>query len=144
MVDCLRKKSIDEILRVEVMSPQHLTAFGPIVDGIVVPFEPRIMMQHEHSLTFNEGIGNFHLNSQQPPISLTPSSWAMNYDVLFGVTRVESPFIFSSHEEKHGIDLSKRDKILRTLVRNLFDYHQQVRIVFFESIFNFEKFNFPV
>lgn len=49
-----------------------------------------------------------------------------NVDLMFGVTRVESPFIFSATEERHGIDLSRRERILRTLVRNLFDYHQQV------------------
>lgn len=48
------------------------------------------------------------------------------YDMLFGFTRVEAPFIFSSYEEKFGIDVTRRDRILRTLVRNLFDYHQQV------------------
>ena len=48
------------------------------------------------------------------------------YDTLFGFTRVESPFIFSAYEEKFGIDVARRDRILRTLVRNLFDYHQQV------------------
>ena len=48
------------------------------------------------------------------------------YDMLFGFTRVESPFIFSAYEEKFGVDVARRDRILKTLVRNLFDYHQQV------------------
>ncbi|CAG2119289.1 unnamed protein product, partial [Medioppia subpectinata] len=37
----------------------------------------------------------------------------------------ESPCIFSANEERLGIDGSRRDRILRTLVRNLFDFHQQ-------------------
>lgn len=35
MVNCLRSKSVDEILRVELQVPEHLTGFGPIIDGIV-------------------------------------------------------------------------------------------------------------
>ena len=48
------------------------------------------------------------------------------YDLLFGITRVEAPYVFSGIEERAGIDLQRRDRLLRTLVRNLFDYHQQV------------------
>jgi hypothetical protein len=114
MVDCLRQKSVDEILRVDLMAPQHLTAFGPIIDGIVVPSEPKQLMQ-SRTVDSNH---NFASNSMGNTNS---------YDLLFGVTRVEAPFIFSANEERHGIDLSRRDRILRTLVRNLFDYHQQVR-----------------
>lgn len=31
----------------------------------------------------------------------------------------------SAEEEKYGIEVERRDRILRTLVRNLFTYHQQ-------------------
>jgi hypothetical protein len=96
------------------MTPQYLTAFGPIIDGIVVPSEPKQLMQSKTSDSNN----NFALNNMGN---------SNNYDLLFGVTRVEAPFIFSANEERHGIDLSRRDRILRTLVRNLFDYHQQVK-----------------
>jgi neuroligin len=113
MVDCLRQKSVDDILRVDLMTPQYLTAFGPIVDGIVVPSEPRQLMQSKTG----EGSQAYPINSMAN---------LNNVDLMFGVTRVESPFIFSPTEERHGIDLTRRERILRTLVRNLFDYHQQV------------------
>ena len=48
---------------------------------------------------------------------------------MFGVTRVESPILFSKDEEKQGIDLNKRDSILRTLVRNMVNYYQEVIII---------------
>lgn len=113
MVDCLRQKSVDDILRVDLMTPQYLTAFGPIVDGIVVPSDPRQLMQSKTG----EG------SQPYPPNSMANLN---NVDLMFGVTRVESPFIFSPTEERHGIELTRRERILRTLVRNLFDYHQQV------------------
>ena len=113
MVDCLRGKSVDDIMRVDLKTPQYLTAFGPIIDGIVVPSEPRQLMQSKTS----DGSQSFPMNSMAN---------INNVDLMFGVTRVESPFIFSGIEERHGIDLSRRERILRTLVRNLYDYHQQV------------------
>ncbi|OTF79074.1 hypothetical protein BLA29_004904 [Euroglyphus maynei] len=62
--------------------------------------------------------------------SLTSSPWLYLTtsipDLMVGITRVESPTtIFSSHEERNGISVSRRDRLLRTLVRNLYDYHQQ-------------------
>lgn len=148
MVDCLRGKSIDELLSVSLVAPDHLTAFGPIIDGIVVPQEPRIMLaniktsaqqsfknfqvsslseshlaRHTHGvvssfggsfeLPINTGNNNHHHQQQQP-------------DLMVGVTRVEVPPVFNSHEERHGINMARRDRMLRTLVRNSYDYHQQV------------------
>jgi neuroligin len=125
MVDCIRQKSVDEIMRINLTPPQYLTAFGPIIDGIVVPSEPKQIMETGLS-DFNY---NFHHNFTPPNVLFNSNSvhYFNNFDVLFGVTRVEAPYIFSAHEERHGIDQSRRDRILRTLVRNLFDFHQQVR-----------------
>ncbi len=124
MVECLRQKSLDEIMSVNQTTPQYLTAFGPIIDGIVVPSDPKHIMQTGMS-DFNY---NFHHNFTPANFVYTSNSvhYFNSYDLLFGVTRVEAPYIFSDHEERHGIDLSRRDRILRTLVRNLFDFHQQV------------------
>ena len=34
ILDCLRQKSVDELLRVELKVPQHLCAFGPVLDNM--------------------------------------------------------------------------------------------------------------
>ncbi|CAG2110350.1 unnamed protein product, partial [Medioppia subpectinata] len=139
MVDCLRQKSVEDILRVDLMTPQHLTAFGPIVDGIVVPLEPRQLMLRRtggetssSSSTSGSGSSGSGSSSSSTPSQSSQQTFLLNsmasqrtVDLMFGVTRVETPFIFSGQEERHGIDLSRRERILRTLVRNLFDYHQQ-------------------
>ena len=44
LVDCLRSKSMDELLAVDLKAPDQLTAFGPIIDGIVIPSEPRSLV----------------------------------------------------------------------------------------------------
>ncbi|CAL1270996.1 unnamed protein product [Larinioides sclopetarius] len=100
MLDCMRQRPLTDIMRVQVMVPEHLSAFGPTVDGIVIPVDPLTPMKEKESL-FGQ------------------------YDLLFGVTRAENFYHLSSNEEKVGIDANRRDRLLRTLVRNLFNYHMQ-------------------
>lgn len=100
MLECMRQRPLDEIMKVQILVPEHLSAFGPTVDGIVIPVDPLTPMQEKDSL-FGQ------------------------YDLLFGVTKAENFYHLSSSEEKHGIDQERRDRLLRTLVRNLFNYHMQ-------------------
>ncbi|XP_023210237.1 neuroligin-3-like [Centruroides sculpturatus] len=100
LVDCMRERPVADIMRVQLLVPAHLTAFGPTIDGVMVPDEPTALMEE-----YTELYGQ--------------------YDLLFGVSRVESFFQFSAQEEKHGIENDRRDRLLRTLVRNLFTYHLQ-------------------
>jgi len=44
MIECLRKKPAEELLNVDFKVPQYLSAFGPIVDGIVVPLKPKDLL----------------------------------------------------------------------------------------------------
>ncbi|GFY40334.1 neuroligin-4, X-linked [Trichonephila inaurata madagascariensis] len=100
LVECLRKRDLQEIMDVEIQTPDYLSAFGPTVDGIVLPQDPAEIMERNSAL-FTQ------------------------YDLLFGATRVESYFQFSAYEERFGMDSEKRDRVLRTMVRNLFTYHLQ-------------------
>ncbi|XP_076312497.1 neuroligin-4, X-linked-like isoform X1 [Tachypleus tridentatus] len=99
-IECLRHRSLQDILDVKIEIPDYLTTFGPTIDGISLQNDPEYQMQE-----------NSDINRQ--------------YDLLFGVTRAETYFQFSAKEEKVGIDIERRNRILRTLVRNLFNYHQQ-------------------
>lgn len=102
-LDCLRDKTVTELLSVDLKIPAHLTVFGPVIDGIVIPNNPALLMSK-------------------------PNSIFSRYELLFGLTKSESYNLFSMYDERHGIDLSRRDQLLRTLIRNLFNYHLQVRI----------------
>jgi len=101
MVDCLRQKSVEQLLSVQLDVPAHLVSFGPTVDGIVIPNDPNLLMGELSTLY-------------------------RSYDLMFGVTKSEG-YNEVSHSEEHGLDITRRDRILRTLVRNLFTYHLQVR-----------------
>ncbi|KFM62862.1 Neuroligin-4, X-linked, partial [Stegodyphus mimosarum] len=100
LVECLRQRSVQDILAVPLSVPDHLSAFGPTIDGVVVPGEPADIME-KHTDFFGQ------------------------YDLMFGMTRVESYDQYSSEEDRAGIDVQRRDRLLRTLVRNLFSYHLQ-------------------
>ncbi|XP_076370170.1 neuroligin-4, X-linked-like isoform X1 [Tachypleus tridentatus] len=98
-IDCLRHRPLQKILDTYIQIPDYLTTFGPTVDGISLQHDPEYQM--EESSVINR-----------------------QYDLLFGVTKAEYVFQFSAREEKFGIDLEKRNRIFRTLVRNLYNYHQ--------------------
>ncbi|KPM05769.1 neuroligin-2-like protein [Sarcoptes scabiei] len=98
VLDCLRKKSIDELLSIDLNAPTHLTVFGPVIDGIVIPAHP------------------FGLMSK-------PKSLFGSYELLLGVAKAESFNSFSALDEENGTELGRRDKILKTMLKNLFDSH---------------------
>ncbi|XP_055926942.1 neuroligin-4, X-linked-like isoform X2 [Argiope bruennichi] len=102
LLECLRQRSVKDILRVDISVPMFLTGFGPTIDGIVIQNEPSTMMEE---LVNEHKFGMF--------------------DLMFGVTRVESYFQISEKEEKDGLSIERRDKLLRTLVRNIFNFHLQ-------------------
>lgn len=156
MVDCLRTKTIDELQSVSYQVPDYLTSFGPIIDGIVVPSEPRVQLhnirqsQQRTHATIQPSVltsaSTSSSSSSSATLSASTNSWSHFHhrihhhttswsqptqtvypDLLIGVTSAEVLPMFSAHEERNGISVARRDRILRTLVRNLFDYHQQVR-----------------
>ncbi|CAG2105239.1 unnamed protein product, partial [Medioppia subpectinata] len=166
MVDCIRHKTVEEIQAVPLEAPQYLTSFGPIIDGILVPSEPKHILEtglsdfnyhFQHNVS-GHGVGASGATAgaatapqpvpappPQPPLTPLLSQsvhYINNYDLLFGVTRVEAPYVFGAHEERHGIDPSKRDRILRTLVRNLFDFQQQS--IFLTLMNEYTDWNRPV
>lgn len=41
---CLRKKRLHEIMSAAAVAPAYVTKFGPIVDSVVIPNDPRHLM----------------------------------------------------------------------------------------------------
>lgn len=145
MVDCLRTVSVASLLSVTVPVPDYLSSFGPTLDAIVIPTEPRVAMtaavigrgsraEEARIIATSSGGSNSsshhrlhgHLSSSNSPSNPSASSSHLPPDYLLGVTRVECPPIFTPTEEAVGLTVARRDRILRTLVRNSFDFHQQV------------------
>lgn len=50
LASCLRKKRLHEIMAAAAVSPAYMTRFGPIVDGLVIPNDPRHLMTNYQDL----------------------------------------------------------------------------------------------
>ncbi|KAL7035906.1 hypothetical protein ACKWTF_008620 [Chironomus riparius] len=98
--DCLRAKSYREIMNVSVTAPEFTTIFGPIVDGLVVPSDPHQVMAH------SESFGQF--------------------DLLLGMSELESFNILGRDAINNGIAQVDRDHNIRKYLANRFDKRLEV------------------
>ena len=92
------------------------------MDGLLLPTDPNILMESSNGssnhLSYLHPMG---VRSNSPSTVVKPA-----HGLLFGVTKTESPFIFTESEEKSGIDSLRRDKILYSFIKNIIDYYQEV------------------
>uniref|UniRef100_A0A4W4G4D1 Carboxylesterase type B domain-containing protein n=3 Tax=Electrophorus electricus TaxID=8005 RepID=A0A4W4G4D1_ELEEL len=97
LVDCLRRKSFRELVDQDIQPARYHIAFGPVVDGDVVPDDPEILMQQ----------GEF-----------------LNYDLLIGVNQGEGlKFVDDSgSESEEGISAAAFDYTISNFVDNLYGY----------------------
>lgn len=122
ILECLRTKSVDELNKVNYgIDDSFRVTFGPIVDGLLIPQDPLLLMESENS-------SSHHLSYLHPMglRSMMPGSSKPPHSLMMGVTSMESPFIFTDIEEKTGIDGLRRDRILYSFIKNIIDYYQEV------------------
>uniref|UniRef100_A0AC34Q1P8 Carboxylesterase type B domain-containing protein n=1 Tax=Panagrolaimus sp. JU765 TaxID=591449 RepID=A0AC34Q1P8_9BILA len=103
IVRCIQEHSEKNLTSAakKLHAPTFLNAFAPIVDGQMVPNHPKISFSPKFGALFRD------------------------IDLLVGTVSYPAHHLFSNTDLEHGIDKEKRDKILRTLVRNLFDFHRK-------------------
>ncbi|XP_065125906.2 neuroligin-2a isoform X2 [Paramisgurnus dabryanus] len=97
LVDCLRRKNFRELVDQDIQPARYHIAFGPVVDGDVVPDDPEILMQQ----------GEF-----------------LNYDLLIGVNQGEGlKFVDDGGtESEEGISAAAFDYTISNFVDNLYGY----------------------
>ncbi|XP_030602240.1 neuroligin-2b [Archocentrus centrarchus] len=95
LVDCLRRKSFRELVDQDIQPARYHVAFGPVVDGDVVPDDPEILMQQ----------GEF-----------------LNYDILLGVNQGEGLKFVDDSEGEDGISAASFDYTISNFVDNLYGY----------------------
>ncbi|XP_037041074.1 neuroligin-4, Y-linked [Bradysia coprophila] len=108
LVDCLRNAPLEDLYAADIQSPNFLTAFGPSVDGVVI-----------RTGLSNEDPDESPIRSQ----SKRSQDASGRYDLLFGVVTGEALWRFSAHDIQNGFEGERRDKIIRTYVRNAYTYH---------------------
>uniref|UniRef100_A0A9J7Y9Y6 Neuroligin 2a n=1 Tax=Cyprinus carpio carpio TaxID=630221 RepID=A0A9J7Y9Y6_CYPCA len=108
LVDCLRRKNFRELVDQDIQPARYHIAFGPVMDGDVVPDDPEILMQQVslRSLSF-VGKGEF-----------------LNYDLLIGVNQGEGlKFVDDGGtESEEGISAAAFDYTISNFVDNLYGY----------------------
>lgn len=87
VLECLRRKSVEEILGVEMAVPSHLTAFGPVVDGILLRDLPQNLIRQAAK---DEEVFEGEEEAEKGVVA--------QHDLLFGVTKV-SAFLINSLKE---------------------------------------------
>lgn len=122
-MDCLREISLEEILQAEVTPPAYLSAFGPSVDGVVIKADfAKELVTYFKPQDLQNFIGPVSADLKRSEASITPRG-SNPYDLLFGVVTSEALWRFSSSDISSGFEGERRDKIIRTYVRNAYTYH---------------------
>lgn len=110
---CLRTKAVTELLRITPPNPRFLPGYAPFVDGTVI-INPR---------TANIRLPTLPLGSA---ITSTNGIEFANFpraELLFGLTSYESYNDLNAQDLEFGFNETRRDRILRTYVRNVFHFH---------------------
>lgn len=65
LLECLRGKPVDELIKVNLQVEEAFkSAFAPMVDGVLLPAEPRILMESKND-------SSHHLSFLPPSVSIT-------------------------------------------------------------------------
>ena len=115
LLQCLRTKDAQQLVKVGVGAVDGVagqTAFGPIVDGLLVPSDPLSVMQSDNGSSAFAG---------------SPRTSARPHDLLIGVTSMEAPASLTQTEAGGGggIDVGRRNRILYDVMRRLTDHAHQ-------------------
>ncbi|XP_032879252.1 neuroligin-4, X-linked isoform X2 [Amblyraja radiata] len=96
LVECLRLKTYKELIEQDIMPARYHIAFGPVIDGDVIPDDPQILMEQ----------GEF-----------------LNYDIMLGVNQGEGlKFVENMVDNEDGISASDFDFAVSNFVDNLYGY----------------------
>ncbi|GBP90515.1 Neuroligin-3 [Eumeta japonica] len=128
IVDCLRDASIEELLSVDTSPPNFLTDFGPSVDGVVIKTDFAKDFLTSYPTGDFPSFGPLNNMNQNYNVHTKRSDsgrrlFQNKYDLMFGVVTSEALWKFSAQDIQNGIEAEKRDRILRTYVRNAYTYH---------------------
>ncbi|XP_060577077.1 neuroligin-4, Y-linked-like isoform X3 [Ruditapes philippinarum] len=105
LVDCLRERSVDELVRSVPMTPKYYTCFAP-------------------SITQEEE-GDFPRGHTLESLIESGKTRFANTKIMFGLTRKEAYSYLKQEEIEKGISEARKKQILRTYVQNVYKYNRQ-------------------
>ncbi|XP_076244904.1 neuroligin-4, X-linked isoform X2 [Calliopsis andreniformis] len=111
---CLRLRSLEELLAVQLDPPRFTSGFAPFMDGAVMPPPTNQNFQPTAS------------SSGLMPLVPGPGTEFASFgdrDLLLGLTSEEAWVNLTDDDIQNGLNETRRDRILRTYVRNTYRYH---------------------
>ncbi|KAG5870537.1 hypothetical protein JTB14_011947 [Gonioctena quinquepunctata] len=109
LAPCLRLKPLNLLLSVKLDTPRFLPGFAPFTDGTIL-LNPTNPPKTSGSITIATSAG-FEMADFR------------DRDLLFSLTTTESYLDLNAQDLEFGFNETKRDRILRTYVRNTYSYH---------------------
>lgn len=126
VVRCLRGKSVSQLLDFDFGTPSFLTSMGPSKDGVLIPNDFGADLasspKRKRALTVDYQVHN-NIDTIEPNPLYLPIIISFFAQVVIGLTEDETNIYFSDEEFNSGLGPSTRDKYLRTLIQNSYDYH---------------------
>ncbi|TSM94601.1 Neuroligin-1 [Bagarius yarrelli] len=96
LVECLQKKDYKELVEQDIQPARYHIAFGPVIDGDVIPDDPQILMEQ----------GEF-----------------LNYDIMLGVNQGEGlKFVEMVVDGDSGVQANDFDYAVSSFVDDLYGY----------------------
>ncbi|XP_076280618.1 neuroligin-1 [Lasioglossum baleicum] len=111
---CLRLRNLEELLAVRLEPPRFTSGFAPFMDGAVMP-QP-----------VNQNFQPTASSSGLMPLMPGPGTEFASFDgrdLLLGLTSEEAWVNLTDDDIQNGLNETRRDRILRTYVRNTYRYH---------------------
>jgi neuroligin len=130
IVNCLRDVPLEDLYAVDIQPPNFLSAFGPSVDGVVIRPGRSNQDLDESSRSTKRNLPNMG-----------------QYDLMISVVTGEAIWRFSAIDIQSGFESDRRDKIIRTYVRNAYNYHLSeifYTIVSHSYFYNFIQFQIKI
>ncbi|XP_050675567.1 neuroligin-1 [Leptidea sinapis] len=116
LAPCLRNKPLAELLAVKLEPPRFLPGFAPFVDGTVIVNPSSAQPPTDTS----------RLGAGAAAVTSAAGHELADFphrELMFGLTTTESYLEFNAQDLEFGFNESRRDRILRTFVRNAYYYH---------------------
>ncbi|KPI93882.1 Neuroligin-1 [Papilio xuthus] len=116
LAPCLRKLPLSALLAVRLDPPRFLPGFAPFVDGTVIVNPSSAAPPTDNS----------RLGAGAAAVANAAGHELADFshrELLFGLTTTESYLEFNAQDLEFGFNESRRDRILRTFVRNAYYYH---------------------
>lgn len=125
LLECLRRQKLEKLMDLQVKQPQFLFKYSPTMEGILFPTDPVKVMADKQS-TFLQydlmiGMNSAPLHELYSPATATTPDPLLGE--VAGSSKANGPPALGG-----PINEERRDKIIRTLVRNLYTYHLQVSL----------------